>query len=68
MNRESVIQNLIDNDVKYSAGNALVSLSYVDAAYFERIMRSGFKGYDNMTDEELIQECNDREISVLEIK
>jgi hypothetical protein len=28
-------------------------------------MRQGFKGYDNMTDEELMDECNERDISYL---
>jgi hypothetical protein len=60
--REQVIENLINNDLEY---DSLLDMTTVDVAYFEQMMRQGFKGYDNMTDEELMDECNERDISYL---
>jgi len=55
--REKVIDILIDDDID--------ALHYDDYSYFVDILRSGFKGYDNMTDNELIKECIERDISYL---
>lgn len=60
--RDKVIESLIDNDIAY---DSLLNRSFVSPDYFEYIMRHGFKGYDNYTDEELIQECNERDISYI---
>ena len=64
MNREKIIDILIENDIKF---NTETKKSYIDIDYFHNIIKKGFKGYDNYTDEELIDECNEREISVLEL-
>ena len=60
--REQTIESLINNDLKY---NSLLNKATVDVNYFDQMMRQGFKGYDNMTDEELMEECNERDISYL---
>lgn len=60
--RETVIESIIDNDFEslFQPDNA-----YYDYSFFESILREGFKGYDNMTDEELMKECEERDISYL---
>ncbi len=64
MNRDEIIETLIDSDIDF---DTLLNMSFIDPEYFSYIMKTGFKGYDNYTDEELIQECNERDISVLEL-
>lgn len=64
MNREKIIEILIDNDIDF---DSLLNISFIDSEYFSHIMKTGFKGYNNYTYEELIDECNERGISVLEI-
>lgn len=60
--REKVISSLIDNDLDY---DSVLNTGFVDPEYFEQLMRTGFKGYDNYTDEELMKECEERDISYL---
>ena len=59
--REKVIDILIDDDF----ADAVVAEVNDDYSYLERIIRGGFIGYDNMDDEELIKECEERDISYL---
>jgi len=54
--REKVIDTLIADD--------LIQFN-LDHVYFNDTLRNGFIGYDNMDDEELITECEDRDISYL---
>ena len=61
MNRERIIERLINDDLEY---NRVIDRTFVDPHYFEQIMRHGFKGYDNMTVHELVEECVNRDISV----
>lgn len=53
--REKVIDELVDSDV-----NDIRGVEWVMSK-----LRTGFKGYENMSDEELISECEDRDISYL---
>lgn len=53
IDRESIINSLIESDF-YDAEK------WNDYSYFEQIIRDGFIGYANMTDEELIAEYNER--------
>ena len=61
-NREKAIQELVDNDIDsiirdYNEMNDLSVLAY--------ILDDGFKGYRNYTDEQLMQELTERDISYL---
>jgi hypothetical protein len=56
-NRELAISELVDNDMD--------SIRNDDGWYLSSILTNGFKGYTNMTDEELIEELNCRDISEL---
>lgn len=61
-NRDEVIETLVDDDFNcIDADNRLLN----DRSYFYELMTTGFKGYDNMTDKELMQECDERDISYL---
>ena len=53
--RYSAIDELISNDMN--------TIENDDGFYLSSILLNGFKGYENMTDEELIQELNERGIS-----
>jgi len=54
--RDEVIRLLIEDDI-----NSYVEHGHVDTLWF--ILERGFKGYAHFTDDELIQECNERDIS-----
>lgn len=56
MKRDEMITTLIDNDL---SSDGWGSLSDKDA-WLEMILRSGFAGYENMTDAELRDEINGR--------
>ena len=56
--RELAIQELIDNDF-----SDIFNLGQEEGAMLESILRNGFKGYAEMTDEELISELEQRDIS-----
>ena len=61
-NRELAIQELVDNDINsiirdYNEMN--------DASVLAYILEEGFKGYINYTDEKLMQELKERDISYL---
>ena len=51
------IGELVSNDID--------TIKNDDGWYLSSILHSGFKGYDNYTDEELIQELKERDISPL---
>lgn len=53
--REKLIELLIDDSL-----NSWYDRDDKDE-YFAHIMRRGFVGYDNLTDQQLIDECIDRE-------
>ena len=57
-NREKAIQTLIDDDFA-----SIVECEAFD--YLEGLLRGGMKGYQNFTDEELMQELQERDISYL---
>ena len=52
--REEMIAMLIDNDID--------TFQSSDSWIISEILRSGFKGYENYTDEELVQEMNERDL------
>ena len=61
-NRELAIQELVDNDINsiirdYNEMN--------DASVLAYILEEGFKGYINYTDEALMKELTERDISYL---
>ena len=56
--RVKAIETLVQNDtIEYE--------SLLTQEFFIYLLMDGFKGYNNMTDEELMQECEDRDISYL---
>lgn len=56
--REKVIELLINDDF-----DAIINCGCYD--YLYDILQSGHIGYDNMTDNELVDECEERGISYL---
>ena len=56
--REKVIEALIDDDFFAILDNG-------DHEYLYHILHGGFKGYNEMTDNELADECAERDISYL---
>jgi hypothetical protein len=56
--RDKAIQELIEDDI-----NSYHEHGYVDTLWF--ILERGFKGYANFTDEELMNELIERDISYL---
>ena len=56
--REEMIQMLIDNDIDTIMADA----SQNDMSLLASTLYSGFKGYENYTDEELIVEMREREL------
>jgi hypothetical protein len=61
--RSKVIQELINSDVDYIPEDE--ESDFIVKDMLAKYLREGFKGYNNMSDEELIQECEDRDISYL---
>jgi hypothetical protein len=64
--RSKAIEALIRDDID----SIIVSYSdfgdtFGDTCYIDSILRSGHKGYENMTDEEIIEELEGRDISYL---
>ena len=55
--REKVIDILVDDD--------FLDIGENDYSFFEAILRDGWIGYENFTDDELIKECEERDISYL---
>ena len=56
--REEMIQMLIDNDIDTIMADA----SQNDMSLLASTLYSGFKGYENYTDEELATEMNERDL------
>lgn len=54
-NRDKVIETLIDDDLNSSFMRE----------YLTEMLTDGFKGYGNFTDQELMKECDERDISYL---
>jgi hypothetical protein len=59
--RDKAIDELVNNDINTIQDSS----AYDDYSYIDSILRCGFKGYEFMTDEELMQELTDRDISYL---
>lgn len=57
MNREEMIEALLDNDTDFSGSDGRINLQYL-----RETLQMGFIGYDNMTDEQLVVECQCRGI------
>ena len=55
INREKIIKRLIEDDI-----NSFVEHGHIDTLWY--VLESGFKGYANFTDNELVQEMNEREL------
>lgn len=56
-NRGKAIESLLDNDRDYILNGDGGGLEWI-----EWVLRSGFTGYDNFTDDELVQECLERDL------
>ena len=56
--REEMIAMLIDNDIDTIMADA----SQNDMSLLASILYSGFKGYENYTDEKLVTEMNERDL------
>jgi len=56
MDREEMVQLLVDYDIDYIMGDAAQDDYSMLAAYLVK----GFKGYANFTDEELVAEVSER--------
>ena len=60
--RSKAIDAIISDDID----SIMVSKDfYNDESYIDSILRVGHKGYEDYTDDELIKELNDRDISEL---
>lgn len=57
MDREEMVEFLIDSDIDYIMADAAQDDCSLLAAYLD----TGFKGYSNFTDEELVAEIKERE-------
>lgn len=62
-NRENYINALISDDWEYVRRERDTLLA-MNEDWFWNIMGEGFVGYNNMSDEDLIAECLEREIGV----
>ena len=60
--REKVIESLIDDDFDGIRNGFLLN---GDSSYLFDILNNGHIGYDNFTNDELIKECEERDISYL---
>ena len=58
--RSKMIEALLDNDLN----DISQELANGEQGFLEAILRGGWKGYDQMTDQELEIEIKDREIDV----
>ena len=58
--REKVIEALIDDDMEYINSNVSGGLELL-----ESYLRHGFMGYDHMTNNELVGECDERGMTYL---
>jgi hypothetical protein len=59
--RDKAVDELINNDI-----NTIQDTSaYNDYSYLDSLLRCGFRGYESMTEEELMQELTERDISYL---
>jgi hypothetical protein len=60
--REKAIETLVDDDI-----NSFMTMSenYRDVSVVAEMLYSGFKGYQNYTDEQLEQELVERDISTV---
>ena len=54
-NRALAIQELVDNDF-----SDIFNLGESEGAVLESMLKYGFKGYDNFTDQELMAELSER--------
>jgi hypothetical protein len=61
-NRKLAIQELVDNDF-----SDIFNLGQSEGFILESILEYGFKGYDNFTDTELMDELKERGISLDDI-
>jgi hypothetical protein len=61
--RDKVIQELINADVDFIPEDE--ESDFIVKDLLATYLREGFKGYNNMSDEELMEECNERDISYL---
>jgi hypothetical protein len=57
-NRDKAIECLINDDI-----DSFINGGYTDSIWY--ILAEGFKGYNHFTDEELMQELQERDISIL---
>ena len=55
-----MIEVLIDNDIDTIMADA----NQNDMSLLAQMLHSGFKGYENYTDEQLVRELNEREITM----
>ena len=61
-NRDKAVNALISDDID----TIIVSKEYYnDESYIDNILRVGHKGYEDYTDDELMQELQERDISTV---
>jgi len=56
--RHEMIEMLVDNDID----SIMADANQNDLSVLAEILCIGFKGYENYTDEQLVQEMNEREL------
>jgi hypothetical protein len=56
--RHEMIEMLVDNDID----SIMADASQNDLSVLAEILCTGFKGYENFTDDELVQEMNERDL------
>lgn len=62
-NRDVMIDKLIDDDI-----DTIFTMKgeFNDESLIAQMLYSGFKGYENYTEEELVREINERELNKME--
>jgi hypothetical protein len=56
--RREMIEMLVDNDID----SIMADANQNDLSVLAEILYTGFKGYENYTEEQLVQEMNEREL------
>lgn len=56
--RDAMIELLVDNDID----GIMADAGDRDFSLLSEILSTGFKGYENFTDDELVQEMNERDL------
>jgi hypothetical protein len=60
--RNAMIEILVDNDINTIESDMNTVQSGDGSSYLYDLLTLGFKGYENMFDDELVQEMNERDL------